>query len=546
MARHDWAGAKARHRLSEVVRRTGIDLPVNAGTVKVRCVMPDHEDRTPSMDLHLDEDRYYCHGCKAHGDQVQWIVDVYQVSKVEALVMLERPGPFGPPPGGVPVIDRHGTEWKPGPARPPAERPDPARTPRARVLAAVAAAWSYYTYGFLHDAGTEYLRRRGIDVTALEADEQRPVVGRTPYRGERRLADHLHQRGFSDDELVDAGLMIRRHGADPIDFFRHRIILPVREPAGQVVGLIGRYDDTSHDLPPGGVKYLNMARTCVYDKSSPAGLYRPTSGPLDRDGQVVICEGTIDALAIAAAAATAGRASKFAPVAESGTAISPAQWQTILAMTPTPPVLCGDGDPTGQSASLRWATDAATAGRETCITRWPQGHDPASWLATHGLAGLAAVTRRGCLAAPDYDLRPVPAAAMVARHLARSGRAEQAAAHVQRVVERAARMADAKHYASVVAEAATAVAVSEQAHADQYGRLDQIVERVASWGSRIGDGARPLYCAAAGQELAREGLGPDRWLIRKVIAAVDTAVWADNGRGVELAETISQKREVPL
>lgn len=541
MARYDWATIKARHPLAEVVSRTGITLRAETGTVKIRCAMPDHEDRTPSMDLHLDEDRYYCHGCKAHGDQIQWIVDVYRVSKVNALTMLERPGPFGPPPGGIPLTDHHTTA---GPTRPPVERPDPDRTPRERVLAAVSAAWRYYTYGALHDAGVTYLRSRGIDITALEATEHRSVVGRTPYRGERRLIEHLRTRGFTDDEMVDAGLVIRRADTEPIDLFRHRIILPVGSADGQVLGLIGRYDDTAHDLPAGGVKYLNMTRTVSYDKSSADGLYRPTHHQLDTDGQAVVCEGTLDALAIAAAAASVGAASKYAPIAESGTAISRSQWDAILALNPRPPVLCGDGDPTGQGASLRWALDAANAGRESCITRWPQGEDPASWLAARGPAGLTAVTRRGCLAASDEELRPHPAAAMVARRLTELGQHDQAVAHVDRAVDRAARVVDAKHYAPVVAEAAAVVAVSEAAHADRYGRLDQIVDRIAAWGARIGDGARPAYCAGAARQLATEGLGPDGWLMRKVTTAVDAAVWADNGNGMEIAEVVSRSEPV--
>ena len=73
-------------------------------------------------------------------------------------------------------------------------------------------------------------------------------------------------------------------------------------------------------------------------------------------------------------------------------------------------------------------------------------------------------------------------------------------------------MIDAKPYAPVVAEAATVVAFSETAHVDRHGRLDQVVDRVAAWGVRIGEGARPTYCASVARQLAIEGLGPDGWL----------------------------------
>ena len=70
---------------------------------------------------------------------------------------------------------------------------------------------------------------------------------------------------------------------------------------------------------------------------------------------MVVCEGTLDALAIAAQAARSGLSSKYAPVAESGLAVSDMQWETILAIHDRPPVLCADGDGAGQKASAEWA-----------------------------------------------------------------------------------------------------------------------------------------------------------------------------------------------
>ena len=67
--------ALRRHRLAEVVRRTGVLLSTDTGSVTVRCPLPSHghPDRTPSMRLYLDDDRYYCFGCAAKGDVIQWV-----------------------------------------------------------------------------------------------------------------------------------------------------------------------------------------------------------------------------------------------------------------------------------------------------------------------------------------------------------------------------------------------------------------------------------------------------------------------------------------
>jgi hypothetical protein len=107
-------------------------------------------------------------------------------------------------------------------------------------------------------------------------------------------------------------------------------------------------------------------------------------------------------------------------------------------------------------------------------------------------------------------------------------------------------MVEARHYVPAVAEAATVVAISESAHADRYGRLDQIVDRLAMWGARIGEGARAEYCATTARHLALEGFGPDGWLVRKVTTAVDAAVWANSGRGMEIAGVLSRSEALWL
>ena len=83
--------ARARHRLAEVATRTGIPLGTTVGTVTVKCPMPSHghPDRTPSMRLYLDDDRFYCFGCGAKGDVVQWVQDSEGVGTLTAVRRLE-------------------------------------------------------------------------------------------------------------------------------------------------------------------------------------------------------------------------------------------------------------------------------------------------------------------------------------------------------------------------------------------------------------------------------------------------------------------------
>jgi DNA primase len=387
----DFADVKSRHRLADVARRSGIDAG-RTGRVMISCPTPAHLDSTPSAQLDLDRDRYHCFGCGAGGDVIDWVRDIEQVDTATAVAILESRQP----------INAVFTSRIPSQTR-SSRRPDPPRLDRTspdRIAEANQQAWEYYSYKVLHERGVDYLAGRGIDVRPLEAEAAESAVGHTPSARTRidGLVHHLGRRGFSESEMIDAGLATRLADGCVIDFFRDRIIMPVLDAAGTVTGLVGR--DVSGTS---GVKYLNPPTTAIYRKSG--SLYQPTR-PVLPDGAVVVCEGPLDALAIAAHAASAGLSKRFAPVAACGRILSDLQIETILAIHPRAPVLAADGDPPGRQANLDWARRMLARGRESVITEWPDGYDPASWLAQRGPAGLAAVTRRGCLDDHTGTLRP--------------------------------------------------------------------------------------------------------------------------------------------
>jgi DNA primase len=170
---------------------------------------------------------------------------------------------------------------------------------------------------------------------------------------------------------------------------------------GGIDGFIGR--DTTGD--PRAPKYRNPTRTSTFDKST--ALYRPTHHGLDRDANVVVVEGALDALAVAATAALAGELSMFAPVTTSGVTVSTVQAQAVLALHPKPPVIALDGDRAGRQGTDRWLRALCVErGRPALVSRLPDGVDPAEWLQHHGVPGLPAFDRRGCLHATTQDPRP--------------------------------------------------------------------------------------------------------------------------------------------
>jgi len=415
--------AKTRHRLAEVARRTG--LPVSdrqAGSMTVRCPMPSHghPDRTPSMRLHLDTDLWFCFGCsprKADGnpvgaDVVEWVSQSEGVGWREAVAVLDsgRPLTNAWAGAGLGAGARGHLGSTPGEGNRVAgagERPDLGRTPAERVRQALRAAWGYYSCDALHERGDDYLTGRGIQVRWLEEHTGRREVGHTPAQRDG-LVSRLGDLGFSPDELVDAGLAHRSiDGGRLDDYYRQRVLVPVRDGAGQMAGFIGR--NVGDQRWP---KYKNPPRTHVYDKS--VNLYQPLPPPA-AGGQVVVVEGTLDAMAIAVAAIQAGSAQLFCPVTQSGRELSTEQLGHVLGLHGAAPVIAFDGDGPGVDSNVRVAAAAAERGREALVVILPDGHDPASWLAAAGPSGIAAWSRART-ALPAGAVRPVPAGGLWAQH----------------------------------------------------------------------------------------------------------------------------------
>jgi len=513
--------AKAKHRLVEVARRTG--LPVQdgqAGSVTVRCPMPSHghPDRTPSMRLHLDHDVWFCFACSPRkpdgnpvgADVVEWVRRTEGVSWRQAVALLDsgRPltnawagaGPgagarrhLGSEPGHVNRLSGAG------------ERPDLGRTPAERIRHALRAAWAYYSCDALHRRADAYLTGRGIEVRWLEEQTGGREVGHTPARPDG-LVRRLSGLGFSPDELVDAGLAHRCPGGARLDdYYRQRVLLPIRDGAGQITGFIGRNVGDSR-----WPKYKNPPRTHLYDKS--VNLYQPLPPPAI-EGQVVVVEGTLDAMAIAVAAIVAGSGHLFCPVTQSGRELSPEQLGHVLGLHRAPPVIAFDGDRPGIDSNVRVVAAAAERGREALVVILPDGHDPASWLAAAGPSGIAAWAR-GRAALPAGDVRPAPPGGLWAQHewnsmreaADRAGRPFDRTASLVALVRRANDLHGrlpgpaARRWARAAGEPLGRMAVAEamERHAED-GRCDlqAVISRTCDWARLLPTASRDTFTHGA-------------------------------------------------
>ena len=224
-----------------------------------------------------------------------------------------------------------------------------------------------FAYAYLH-------HHRGIDVRPLETANGGPR--RTRRIGVDPSGGRTGPTRVTPDELRAVDLaQFTRHGS-LIDTLRDRVVIPVRGRDGRIAGFIGR--DVSGD--PRAPKYRNPAHTPVFDKS--LILYRPTLATPHPEATVVVVEGPLDALAIAATAADADLADRVIPVSANGTAVSGPQAAQVCALAPAGIVLALDGDDAGRAGTERWL-DALTLQRHrlpkvaarptgsTPLTGWP-------------------------------------------------------------------------------------------------------------------------------------------------------------------------------
>jgi DNA primase catalytic core len=256
-----------------------------------------------------------------------------------------------------------------------------------RVLAALSAAAAFYAAEGPRSWVPAYLTGRGLPATA---------AGYAPATW-TALVNHLRQAGYTDQEILAAGLARHSSKGGLIDFFRNRAVLPITRPQdGAVVAFIGRkHPDDTNDRAP---KYLNSPTTTVFRKSDlPFGL-TPRQGDLLREGaDLVIVEGPMDALAV-----TVARPDLVA-VAPLGTALTPGHLTTldrIAPLTDRRVQLLLDDDKAGRAASVRaWRTLVDAGVNDAHAITLEGAKDPAELLANRGPDALAeALDRRHPLA----------------------------------------------------------------------------------------------------------------------------------------------------
>jgi len=203
------------------------------------------------------------------------------------------------------------------------------------------------------------------------------------------LTEHLRGRGYTDAQLLAAGMGLTTRRGSVVDRFRDRIMFPVRDPAGgPVIAFLGRAMVEADGTP----KYLNSPETLLYRKSEV--LYGLGTGSVRRalaaGACPVLVEGALDAIAV-----TSAGAGRYVGVAPSGTALTASQ-VALLDRAAGPlagrgVLVCFDADPAGRQAGLRAFPLLRAAGAWPAVAGLPDGQDPASYAQHHGGDALRAV-----------------------------------------------------------------------------------------------------------------------------------------------------------
>ena len=387
----DFQAIRVAHPIEDVIAWSGVALRRHGHGFMGRC--PFHADSTRSMSVSAVPHRFRCFGCGAGGDVIEYVSRRYDLSLNDSVEALQNGSVGGavddPPPS--PRIQG-------GPELP--------RIEADRGYEINQLAWEHFAASVAAQFAYSYLaRRRRIDLGALRAfSDGAPIVGYAGI-GWTTLVSRLHGKGISDEELLVTDLAQLTASGRLVDTYRGRIIIPVTNSAGQINGFVGR--DVTGDSRT--AKYRNPTRTATFNKSTT--LYRPTHHALAADANVVIVEGVLDALAIAAGAARTGEMDRFAPCATSGVRPSHEQVCRVLALHTRPPVLAmgGDtgGDESGADGTGRWLSGLCLdRGRTTLVTRLPAGSDPAAWLALQGDRGLSAFDHRGWTRPDGQGIQP--------------------------------------------------------------------------------------------------------------------------------------------
>ncbi len=324
-------------------------------------ICPFHDDKSPSMTVSPAKQFYYCFSCGAGGNAIKFLMELQRNSFSDVVLELARKYQ-------LPIETLEG---------PQQERLRQQLSRREQLHRALALAAGWFRAQLRSPEGTAalaYLRDgRGLSETTLEAFG----LGYAPERWDGLLS-HLQQvEGLAPELLEAAGLVVPRKGGDGFyDRFRHRVMVPIADRQGRIIGFGGR------SLDGGEPKYLNSPETEVFEKGKHLFGLDKASPAIRKDDRAVVVEGYFDVIALHAAGITNA-------VAALGTALSSQQITQLCRCCDSKRLILNfDTDGAGVRAAQRAIGEVeqlALQGQlELRVLQLPAGKDPDEFLQQHG------------------------------------------------------------------------------------------------------------------------------------------------------------------
>ena len=329
-------------------------VPLKKGGANYMACCPFHKEKSASFSVSPHKQFYHCFGCGAHGSAIGFIMEYQGLSFTEAVQYL---------------ADRIGMAVPKTRGREEAPEMRQARKKKQQTLEETTEAAAVFYAGRLkQDARAQaYLSQRGLSPEIIE----HYGLGYSPD-GWQPLAQIFQP--YPNTALVESGMVIEKDGKH-YDRFRDRIMFPIRNPRGQVIGFGGRV------LDKGEPKYLNSPETPLFDKGR--NLYGLHEGraAIKEAGRILVVEGYMDVVALAQFGLGYG-------VAALGTATTADHIKLLMRQTDSI-YFCFDGDRAGRKAAWRALENALPQLKDDKSLHFlflPEAHDPDSYIRAHGKA----------------------------------------------------------------------------------------------------------------------------------------------------------------
>ena len=321
---------------------------------------PFHGEKTPSFAVNPAKNMFYCFGCHEGGDIFKFIMKIESCDFMEALKLLA--GRYG-----IPVPERQKTAVE-------IRR----EKQRARIYETNATACRFYQACLLKTpygkGALAYLNGRGINQKIINSFS----IGYA-LDSFTALLSNLGRHGYKGEELLAAGLVAE--GRQQLyDKFRNRVMIPIKDPKGKIVGFGGRVLDNSTP------KYLNTAETEWFNKRRLLFAMDVAYKAIRASRQAIVVEGYMDAISLHAAGISN-------VVASMGTAFATEQAK-LLKRIADEVIFCYDSDSAGRKASVRAVSIARTEGLKVRIAGVPDGKDPDEYVRRYGKEAFLEVIKQ--------------------------------------------------------------------------------------------------------------------------------------------------------